>query len=154
MFTGSAGLTRHVISLQAQDGKLGQSTMTVLHAAMQDYVTVKCEQAGKPPYDLREQADYRMVYKYHCTKTASRAEGNNSDTVHYNIGLDEYTNLCHTMLLSDKKEHLRNMAIILYQFSTVSRGDDVRPRRLNELMVRMQRAVGESMSNKQLQQHL
>jgi hypothetical protein len=56
---------------------------------------------------------------------------------------DNMIEICHLLLGSPDKEDMRNLAMIQYQFATVSRGDDVRPRRLSELMVRYLKSVGE-----------
>ena len=119
------------------------SSMTPVHAALQDGVRTACEEAGRPVYLLAEQPDYKLVYAVHCKKSVSRADSSNSDSVHLSMTADDLIKMCHLLLGSEDKEDVRNLAMMLYQFATVSRGDDVRPRTLDELMVRFLKSVGE-----------
>lgn len=130
------------LCLQGKDGAISQSAMTCVHAGLQDGVKVACEKAGAPVYKLAEQPDYKLLYQLYCTKSVARSD-NNSDNVHLSMTADDLTRMCHQLLASDSREHMRDLAMILYQFATVSRGDDVRPRSLSELMVRYLKAVGE-----------
>lgn len=127
--------------MQAQGAQL--SSLNGVHAALQDGVNHACKVSGTPAYKLAEQRDYEGYYQLYCKKSAARSSGQNSDNVHLSMTADDLIAICANLLKSDDKEDIRNLAMILYQFATVSRGDDVRPRKLSELMVRYLRTVGE-----------
>jgi hypothetical protein len=118
--------------------------MNGVHAALQDGVNHACEVSGTTAYKLAKQPDYGTCYELYCKKSAARPSGNNSDNVHLSMTADDLIQMCEELLASDSKEDMRNLSMILYQFATASRGDDVRPRTLSELMVRYLKSVGES----------
>jgi hypothetical protein len=120
--------------------------MNGVHAALQDGVNHACEVSGTSAYKLAKQPDYGTCYELYCKKSAARSSANNSDSVHLSMTADDLFQMCEELVASGSKEDMRNLAMILYQFATVSRGDDVRPRKLSELMVRYLKSVGESFS--------
>jgi hypothetical protein len=129
--------------LQAKEGAQ-LSSLNGVHAALQDGVNHQCKVSGVPAYRLAEQPDYETYYQLYCKKSAARSSAQgSSDSVHLSMTADNLTEICQRLLASDSKEDIRNLALILYQFATVSRGDDVRPRLLSELMVRYLKSVGE-----------
>jgi hypothetical protein len=126
--------------LQVKGEKI--ASMNGVHAALQDGVKHACTCSGRPVYNLREQPDYGVVYALYCRKSAARSD-QSDESVHISMSADDLVNMCHGLLDSAEKEDMRNLAMILYQYATVSRGDDVRPRKLSELMVRYMKSVGE-----------
>jgi hypothetical protein len=132
-----------MLCLQAAEGSL--ASMNGVHAALQFHVSEACFIQGTRDYKLAEQADYKSAYQLYCKKSAARSSSQDG-SVHLSMTADDLTNMCHKLLASDDKDDMRNLAMILYQFSTVSRGDDVRPRKLSELMVRYLNGVGECQS--------
>ena len=111
--------------------------------ALQDGVNHACKVSGTPVYRLADQPDYEGYYQLYCKKSAARSSGQSSDNVHLSMTADDLNAICQQLLESDSTEDIRNLALILYQFATVSRGDDVRPRKLAELMVRYLKSMGE-----------
>jgi hypothetical protein len=130
-----------LLCVQSKGDKL--SRLNGVHAALQDGVNDACSRAGTQPYKLTAYPDYEGYYKLYCTKSAARSSTQNSDSIHLSMTADNMIEICHLLLGSPDKEDMRNLAMIQYQFATVSRGDDVRPRRLSELMVRYLKSVGE-----------
>lgn len=118
--------------------------MNGVHAALQDGVNHACEINGTPAYKLAEQPGYGTCYQLYCKKSAARSGADSGNNVHLSMTADDLSQMCDDLVASDNKEDMRNLAMILYQFATVSRGDDVRPRKLSELMVRYLKSVGES----------
>jgi hypothetical protein len=130
--------------VQAKGSQL--SSMNGVHAALQDGVNHACKVSGNPAYRLSAQPDYEGYYQLYCKKSAARSSGQSSDNVHLSMTADDLIAICEQLLESDDKEDIRNLSLILYQFATVSRGDDVRPCKLSELMVRYLKSVGECLS--------
>lgn len=131
----------NALCVQGKGDKL--SRLNGVHASLQDGVNDACSRAGTQPYKLTAHPDYEGYYKLYCTKSASRSSGQNSDSIHLSMTADNMIEICDLLLGSDDKEDMRNLAMMQYQFATVSRGDDVRPRKLSELMVRYLKSVGE-----------
>jgi hypothetical protein len=126
---------------QGKDNKV--ASLTGVHAALQKKINFICSKAGTPVYELRGMGDYKLVYELYCRGSNVRADNAGSNSVHLSMTFDNLVDICHQLLESSEKEDIRNLALILYQFATVSRGDDVRPRRMSELMVRYLKSVGE-----------
>jgi hypothetical protein len=119
--------------------------MVGVHAALQWAVDTACEACNPPKaaYKLQELGAYKLAYEVFCTKGGGRAPRGDTSP-HMSMTRDNYVFLCHLLLASDSTESIRDLAMVPYQFATVGRGDDVRPRSLADLVVRFVQAVGES----------
>ncbi len=124
----------------------------VLHSALQRWVDDNCREKGFVPFKLAELPGYEMMYHNYCSKGSAVAKPNmfsdggfaaETSAVHMDFCSDNYVEACELQLGSEDHLECRNLSITTYQASTVSRGDDVRPRCLEELGCRYLASVGE-----------
>jgi hypothetical protein len=90
------------------------------------------------------QGDYCLIYDTYCSKSAARKDlDDDSSPIYTAYTRDDHVFACHGLLSSTDANANRDLAMILYQVATVARGDDVRPRRLCQMDVRVMDAIGE-----------
>jgi len=89
------------------------------------------------------QGDYSAIYDTHCTKSASRQDAEDSSTINLEFTRDDYVRACHHYLGSTHANANRDLSMMTYQTATVSRDDEVRPRRLCQMDTRVMDAIGE-----------
>lgn len=131
--------------LQPKGDVPGVSSCKQMHSALQDHVSRCCSEAGLPCFTLALLPGYEMVFKAYCTKGGKgTAAGGGRRFIAPNMAFtrEALFKMCLKLLRCNKSISARNLSIILYQIATVSRGDDVRPRKLLELALRHMAAIG------------